>query len=248
MRIWVYVYRRAFAWVWQPCAAIRIGKRCLVDFVCFYWLCCAQQEIVVSTCHAAAWRRLCAGLSLRRSEFDPIVVHCEIYGWEIDIWTAFSPGTSISPVSIIPRLLHTCCSYQKDERANTGNLPKSNTVFGNRGALARKYFHLVFYVIFCTRLTCHLSPVGLGPLKFSAAPFIRSWPIRWPMSRSLSSVLNMASLFIWFRLGACKLRGLRRGNRSGEVCRGTWRVCLYFLFVPKCTSGEEDLRIVSGSK
>jgi len=111
-----------------------------------------------------------------------------------------------------------------------GTFQKSSAVFGNRGASARKYFHLVFYVIFCTRLTCRLSPLGFGPFKFSAAPFLRRWLIRWPMSRSLSSVLNMVSLFIWFRLGACKLRGLRRGNkRRGGL---SWNMtCVHVLFV-----------------
>ena len=47
-------------------------------------------------------------------------------------WDSFSPSTSVSPVSIIPPVLHTQlnlrCSYQKDKLANAGNFPKSSAL------------------------------------------------------------------------------------------------------------------------
>jgi hypothetical protein len=69
---------------------------------------------------------------------------CGICGGQSDTEIGFSASTSVVPCQYhstsTPYLCaFTCCSYQKDERAKPGNLPKSN-LFSDigGGALDRK--------------------------------------------------------------------------------------------------------------
>ena len=87
---------------------------------------CSVRTIVFTV--AVLWlRRLVAGLSPRRPGFD--LESVGVIKWN---WDSFSPSTSVSPVSIIPPVLHTHlnlrCSYQKDKLANAGNFPKSSAL------------------------------------------------------------------------------------------------------------------------
>jgi hypothetical protein len=64
-----------------------------------------------------------------RSQVNP----CEICGGESDTGTGLYTNTSVFPcqynsTNVALLLFSTCCSYQKDKRAKTGNVPQKNAL------------------------------------------------------------------------------------------------------------------------
>jgi hypothetical protein len=60
---------------------------------------------------------------------------CEVNDEQSGIWTGFSPGGLIFPVSIIPPMFHTAstrCSYQKDKRTNAWETSNAVSEIGRR--------------------------------------------------------------------------------------------------------------------
>lgn len=115
----------------------------IIETSCVY---CAVRIKILKISGRSRLRRLVAGVSSRRSGFDPMPwrVRCVV---EVAVWRVSLPVLRISPVSTIPSVLPTssaCCWYQK--RAKHGSLPKKTpSFFGNRVALDRKVLSLPFY-------------------------------------------------------------------------------------------------------
>ena len=82
---------------------------------------------------ALPWlRRLVAGLSPRKPGFDPRPGHMEFLFHRVALRKMFLRVVLFSPVQYnsthAPYSTSTCCSYQQDKRAKSGNLPKSHAV------------------------------------------------------------------------------------------------------------------------
>jgi hypothetical protein len=63
---------------------------------------------------------------------------------------AFRPSTSVFLCQYHSAFIpywssSTCCSYQKNKRAEPENLPKISAVFGNRGTLDKKVLSLLLF-------------------------------------------------------------------------------------------------------
>ena len=95
-------------------------------------------------------RWLVTGFSLRRPSFDTKPVRVRVLVGKVALGHVSLRVLCISPVSITPPITpysssSTCCSYEKDKRAKSGNIPKMNDFFKkNMEALDRNILSFFF--------------------------------------------------------------------------------------------------------
>ena len=80
--------------------------------------------------------------------FDPRSVHMRFLVGKETLGQISSPSTKVFPCQYHFRqfsllISHTRRFYQKDKQAKSGNLPKSNALFGNHGAFDRMVLSLI---------------------------------------------------------------------------------------------------------
>ena len=110
--------------------------------------CFSTATMVSRTCHNVTlyvhclycWVLNCV-LSPRRAGFDSGLVHVGFVVNKVTLWQVFLLVLRFSSVTIFLAVPHThsstCCSYQKDKRAKSGNLTKSNALYKPLSTLPR---------------------------------------------------------------------------------------------------------------
>jgi hypothetical protein len=97
-------------------------------------------------------RRLVAGLSRRRPGFDPSPVRVKFVVGKVALGKVCFPSTSVFPsqyysTNVPYPFSSTCCSYQKDKRAEPGNLPNRIALTEIGEYSIEKYFHFYKLVL-----------------------------------------------------------------------------------------------------